>query len=170
MPRLEQARQHLHQFGYRRLEGLYTTLLGEAHLLCGHDDTARQLVQQGLEIAGETPYRTGTAWAQRALGRVAQADGDCAAAAHWLKEALSTFAAMQAGFEVGRTHLALAKLAQRQDNRAEVILHLSEAHHLFTALRVPVYVERTAQYASALGLTFAAPIALSVRENETSDG
>jgi tetratricopeptide (TPR) repeat protein len=159
IPWLEQARQHLHQFGYRRLEGLYTTLLGEAHLLCGHDDTARHLVQQGLEIAGETPYRTGTAWAQRALGHVAQADGDCAAAAHWLSEALSTFTAMQADFEVGRTHLALAKLAQRQDNRAEVILHLSEAHHLFTTLDVPVYVERTTQYASGLGLTFAEPSA-----------
>jgi uncharacterized protein HemY len=157
MPWLEQARQHLHQFAYRRLEGLYTTLLGEAHLLCGHRDTARHLVQQGLEIAGETPYRTGTAWAQRALGRMAQADGDFAAAAHWFTDALSTFTAMQAHFEVGRTHLALAELAQRQDDRAEVILHLSEAHHLFTTLGVPVYVEHTTQYASALGLAFAAP-------------
>jgi tetratricopeptide (TPR) repeat protein len=165
--RLEQARQHLHQFGYRRLEGLYTTFLGEAYLLAGHYDTARLLVQQGLEIAGETPYRTGTAWAQRALGRVAQADGDFAAAAHWLKEALSTFAAMQARFEVGRTHLALARLTQQQDNRAEVILHLSEAHHLFQALNVPVYVERTTQYASALGLAFAEPAIMSVRGNET---
>ena len=37
---LEQAMQSLHQFGYRRLEGLYTTLLGEVHLLGGHRDTA----------------------------------------------------------------------------------------------------------------------------------
>ena len=29
MPALEQAVQSLHQFGYRRLEGLYTTLMGE---------------------------------------------------------------------------------------------------------------------------------------------
>jgi class 3 adenylate cyclase/DNA-binding winged helix-turn-helix (wHTH) protein/tetratricopeptide (TPR) repeat protein len=157
IPRLEQARQHLHQFGYRRLEGLYITFLGEAHLLCGHLDTARHLVHQGLEIAGETPYRTGTAWAQRALGRMAQADGDLAVAARWLREALSTFTAMQADFEVGRTHLILAELAQQQDNRAEIILHLSEAHHLFTTLGVPVYVERTTQYASTLGLAFAAP-------------
>jgi hypothetical protein len=87
---------------------------------------------------------------------MAQADGDFAAAAHWLKKALSTFAAMQARFEVGRTHLALAELAQRQDSRAEVILHLSEAHHLFTTLGVQVYVERTTQCASRLGLTFTA--------------
>jgi class 3 adenylate cyclase/tetratricopeptide (TPR) repeat protein len=154
---LEQATQSLHQFGYRRLEGLYTTFLGEAHFLCGQRDTARQLVGQGLAIASETPYRTGTAWAQRALGQLAQADGDLAVATQCLQEALGTFAAMQARFEVGRTHLALAELAQRQSDRAEVILHLSAAHHLFTALEVPVYVERITQYASALGLTFAAP-------------
>ena len=88
--------QSLHQFGYRRLEGLYTTLLGEVHLLGGHRDTARHLAQQGLEIASETPYRTGTAWAQRVLGRIAQADGDFAAAEHCLNEALTTFTAMQA--------------------------------------------------------------------------
>jgi len=154
---LEQATQSLHEFGYRRLEGLYTTFLGEAHFLYGQCDTARRLVDQGLAIASETPYRTGTAWAQRALGRLIQADGDLAVAAHWLKTALGTFASMQARFEVGRTYLALAELAQRQDDRAEVILHLSAAHHLFTALKVPVYVERTTQVASALGLTFALP-------------
>ena len=33
MPALEQAVQSMRQFGYRRLEGLYTTLLGETHLL-----------------------------------------------------------------------------------------------------------------------------------------
>jgi hypothetical protein len=124
-------------------------------------------MHQGLQIAGETPYRTGTVWAQRALGRVARADGDCATAAHWLKEALSTFATMQARFEVGRTHLALAELAHDQGQREALTLHLSEAHHLFTALRVPVYVERTTQYSSTLGLAFAAPAIMSGRENET---
>jgi tetratricopeptide (TPR) repeat protein len=166
---LEQATHSLHQFGYRRLEGLYTTLLGEAHLVCGQHDTARHLAREGLAIASETPYRLGTAWAQRTMGRMARADGDMAAAEQYLQEALSTFAAMQARFEVGRTHLALAELALAQDHREAVTLHLSAAHQLFTALNVPVYVERTTQYASALGLTFAAPIAPSVRENETQD-
>jgi hypothetical protein len=63
---------------------------------------------------------------------------------------------MPAPFEVGRTHLALAELAQQQGNREALSLHVSEAHHLFAALRVPVYVERTLRYASALGLTLSA--------------
>jgi tetratricopeptide (TPR) repeat protein len=157
MPPLEQAVQSLRQFGYRRLEGLYTTLLGEAHLLGGALDTARHLALQGLAIAGETPYRTGTAWAQRTLGRIAQATGALAEAEHHLNEALTTFTAMQARFEVGRTHLALAELAQRQGHREAVTLHLTAAHHLFTDLCVPVYAQRVVHYAGALGLAFTEP-------------
>jgi tetratricopeptide (TPR) repeat protein len=160
MPPLEQALQSLRQFGYRRLEGLYTTLLGEARLLDGALDTARQLALQGLAIASETPYRTGTAWAQRTLGRIAQATGALAEAECHLNEALTTFTAMQARFEVGRTHLALAELAQHQGKRAAVTLHLTTAHHLFTALCVPVYAQRVMQYACALGLAFTQPAEL----------
>jgi tetratricopeptide (TPR) repeat protein len=156
MPPLEQAVQSLRQFGYRRLEGLYMTLLGEIHLRHGDLDTARALTLQGLAIAGETPYRAGTAWAQRSLGRIAQAAGDLEEAERHLNEALTTFAAMQARFEVGRTHLALTELAQRQGNREAATLHCTEAHRLFTALHVPAYVQRAAQYASTLGLVGAA--------------
>jgi tetratricopeptide (TPR) repeat protein len=157
MPPLEQAMHSLRQFGYRRLEGLYTTLLGEAHLLRGDLDTAHELALQGLAIAHETPYGLGTAWAQRALGRIALAAGSLAEAEAQLNQALATFAAMQARFEVGRTHLARAVLAQRLGHREAITLHLTEAHHLFMALRVPVYVQRSAQYARTLGLAFAGP-------------
>ncbi|HSX79680.1 MAG TPA: tetratricopeptide repeat protein, partial [Candidatus Saccharimonadia bacterium] len=159
MPPLEQAVQSMHQFGYRRLEGLYTTLLGQAHLQGGDLDTARHLALQGLAIAGETPYRTGTAWAQRTLGRIAQATDALAEAERYLNEALTTFTAISAHFEVGRTHLALAELAQRQSNREAATLHVTEAHHLFTTLGVPAYVQHTVQYASRCGLVCAAPAA-----------
>ena len=147
----------MRQFCYQPLEGLYTTLTGELHLWRGDLDTARHLALQGLAIAGETPYRTGTAWAQRALGRIAQATGALADAERHLNEALTIFAAMSARFEVGRTHLALAELAQRQGNREAATLYVTEAHHLFTTLGVPAYVQRTVQYASSLGLVCAEP-------------
>jgi len=157
IPPLEQAVHSLRQFDYRRLEGLYTTLLSEAHLLRGDLDTARALALQGLAIAGETPYRTGIAWAQRALGRIAQASGAWTEAEGYCQEALTTFAAMSARFEVGRTHLYLAEFAQRQGHRAAAALHLTEAYALFTALRVPVYVQRAVHYAATLGLVCAVP-------------
>jgi hypothetical protein len=149
----------MHQFGYRRLEGLYTTLLGQAHLLGGDLDTARHLALQGLAIASETPYRTGTAWAQRTLGHIALASGALTEAERYLNEALATFAAMSAHFEVGRTHLALAELAQGQNSREAATLHVTEAHHLFITLRVPAYVQRTVHYASHYGLVCTAPVA-----------
>jgi predicted ATPase len=159
MPALQQALHGLQQFGYRRLEGLYTTLLGQAHLLGGDLDTARHLALQGLAMASETPYRTGTAWAQRTLGRIAQASGALVEAERYLNEALTTFAAMSARFEVGRTHLALAELAQRQSQREAATLHVTEAYHLFTTLGVPAYAQRTVQYATRYGLVCAAPAA-----------
>jgi len=160
IPALQQAVHSMHQFGYRRLEGLYTTLLGQAHLLSGDLDMARHLALQGLSIASETPYRTGTAWAQRAQGRIAQATGALAEAERHLNEALAIFAAMSARFEVGRTHLALAEIAERQSNREAATLHVTEAHHLFIILGAPAYVQRTVQYASRCGLVCAAPAAL----------
>jgi hypothetical protein len=110
-------------------------------------------------MASETPYRTGTAWAQRTLGRIAQASGALVEAEGYLNEALTTFAAMSARFEVGRTHLALAELAQCQSQREAATLHVTEAHHLFTTLGVPAYVQRTVQYATRYGLVCAAPAA-----------
>ena len=157
MPALQQAVQSLRQFGYRRLEGLYTTLVGEIHLRRGDLDTARTLALQGLSIASETPYRIGSAWAQRTLGRIAQAAGALAEAEVHLTEALTTFTVMQAHFEVGRTHLSLAELAQHRGHRDVIMLHLTEAYSLFTAWHAPVYAQHTAQRAQALGLTCAEP-------------
>jgi class 3 adenylate cyclase/tetratricopeptide (TPR) repeat protein len=154
IPLLEQATQSMRHFGYQRLEGLYTTLLGEAHRLRGDLDMTRDLALQGLTIALETPYGAGTAWAQRTLGCTAQAAGALEEAEHYLKEALSTFTAMQARFEVGRTHLALAELAQRQGNREAAARDLIAARHLFIALRVPTYVQHAEQRARELALSF----------------
>jgi len=107
----------------------------------------------------ETPYRTGIAWSQRTLGSIAQATGDLAAVGRYLSASLTTFAAMSARFEVGRTHLALAELAQRQSQREAAPLHVTEAYHQCTTLGVPAYVQRTVQYAARCGLVCAAPAA-----------
>jgi hypothetical protein len=91
-------------------------------------------------------------WAQRVLGRIALACGRLAEADSSLYAALQTFAAMQARFEEGRTHLSFAELAQAWGNLAVVTTHLRAAHGLFETLQVPCYVERTAQLAGAFGV------------------
>ena len=129
---------------------------------------ALPLALQGLRIASETPYRTGSAWAQRTLGRIAQAAGALEETEARLTEALTTFTAMQAHFEVGRTHLSLAELAQRRGHRDVIVLHLTAAYSLFTAWHVPVYAQHTAQWARALGLTCAEPVSPTASNPEDS--
>lgn len=105
----------------------------------------------------EEKYRAGVGWAQRTLGRIALAEGALAEAETHLHDALATFISMQARFEMGRTHLALSELADVQDNRERVAVHLTEAYHLFKTLRIPPYVTYTEQRAHELGLSFSVP-------------
>jgi len=48
---------------------------------------------------------------------------------------------------MGRTHFFLASVAYALREREPAGAHLKEAHSLFTALRVPKYIERTEQLA-----------------------
>jgi tetratricopeptide (TPR) repeat protein len=154
---LEQAVMRMRQAGYRRLEGAYTTFLADAQLLRGRYDLARDLARQGLDMARSESYLVGVGWAHRTLGHTAQGQGHWAEAESHLYDALITFTDMPARFEVGRTHLSLAKLAEARGDRERVTLHLTEAHHAFTVLRVPGYRARTEALASRLGLSFAGP-------------
>jgi tetratricopeptide (TPR) repeat protein len=150
---LKQAVPRMQQFQRRRLESLYTTFLCEAYLARDDLDTARELILQSLSIAQEADYRAGVAWAQRTLGRISQATASPAAAEHHFREALGTFDAMQARFEIGRTHLDLAELTHLQGNPEAATLHLTEAYKLFEELQVPKYTERTRQRVRDLGLS-----------------
>ncbi len=152
IPHLEQAIERLRQSGYRRLEAAYTTFLGEAFLLRGALDRARDLARQGHDLARAERYRLGVAWAQRALGRIAQAEGNVDEAERYFLEAQSLFAALQAKFEIGRTHLALSTLSRGMANREAITMHVTEAHQVFMQLGVPMYVERAEQRARELGL------------------
>jgi tetratricopeptide (TPR) repeat protein len=152
IPLLQQAVQRMQQFQRRRLESLYTTFLCEAYLARDDLDAARELILHGLSIAQQADYRVGMAWAQRALGRISQATNSPAAAEHHLREALGTFNAMQARFEIGRTHLDLGDLKHLQRNPEATTVHLTKAFKLFEALQVPKYTERTRQRVHDFGL------------------
>jgi tetratricopeptide (TPR) repeat protein len=152
IPLLEQAIQHTRQFQHRRLQGWAMILLGEAYRLQGDLEQARHLAGQGLDITQEVAYWPGVGVAQRTLGRIAQASSGLPEATQYLQAALDTFAAMPARYELARTRLDLAALAHAQGHSEAIATHLAEAHTLFTALRIPQYIERTAQLASALGV------------------
>ncbi len=107
----------------------------------------RPLAGQGLEIARRTRYRPRVGRARRALGRIALASGHLPEAERCLDEALRTFEAIGARFEVGRTHIDLAELARVREGPPAAAAHAAKARALFQTLRVPRYVERAERLA-----------------------
>jgi len=152
LPRLEQSVQRLGQFRFPQPQGWFTVFLAEAHRLTHELETAFELATQGLQMARVANSVHGAGWAERALGRIAQATGGLAEAGAHLREALRAFASMNARYEVARIHLDLASLAHAQRDEPAASRELAEAHRLFHALRVPRYVERTEALATQLGV------------------
>lgn len=142
IPLLEESAQQLGKFQVRQTQGLFLALLGDAHLLTGQLDRAAEFAGQGLQISKDARYWYGFGWAQRALGRIAQARESLSEAETNLTEALRTFESVEARFEQARTHLSLADLARVRRDPDGISRHLQEALRVFTCLRIPKYVER----------------------------
>jgi transcriptional regulator with AAA-type ATPase domain/tetratricopeptide (TPR) repeat protein len=149
---LERSIQQWRVFRHRPMLGWFTTVLGEAYLLDGRLDPARDCASEGLAVSSAAGFRYGVGMAQRALGRIAGATGDLPSAERHLDEALRTFAAIQARHEEARTALELAIVVHARGDRAGAARHLAEAAVGFRALDVPQYEARTAALARELGL------------------
>ena len=153
---LERSIEGCIQVQYRGLQGWFMAWLSDAYLLNHQIEPARHTALQGLDIARDVKNGYGIGWATRALGRITQARGAFAEAAGHLQQALATFTSIQSRLEVGRTHLDLAALAHAQDHPETTAAHCHAAHAVFTALHLPLYVERAAQRASEYGVVLAA--------------
>ncbi|HZY30842.1 MAG TPA: hypothetical protein VFF86_04285, partial [Candidatus Methylomirabilis sp.] len=152
IPLLKESVQRLDQFGFAQFKGWFTVCLADAYRLNGESEKARDLAMQGLAITREAKSLYGVGWAQRALGRTALARGTLSDAKTHLDEAVQSFTSIDARYDLGRTHLDVAALAHAQGKQAEAATNLGHAHRLFTASRVPKYVERTEQLAKTFGV------------------
>ncbi len=154
---LEQALAQLLQLRLRQSEGRISAWLSDAYLLDGRSDEAHELATRSLAINREVKAQYGIAWAQRVLGKIARTRAAFAEAESHLTEALQTFTAMTARFEMGRTRLLLAELAHAGGNCTAATAHLHDAWQLFGALPVKKYVERTEQMAEKWGVSLGEP-------------
>jgi len=145
---LEDSVERLRRAGMKQLLGWFSAFLAEARLLSGRPDEARELAREALAVTGEVRFRYGSGMAQRALGRIARAAGDREAAESWLTEAVESFKAIEAPFEVARTRLELALVAGAGSDGAA--RQLGEARRVFRDLELPFYVERTDRLAGEL--------------------
>ena len=153
IPVLEQSVEELGRFRFAQLQGWFTVCLAEAHRLNGEIDKAHDLAIKGLSTTSEAKDLYGVGWAQRALGRIAQARGALPDAKTYLDQALEGFTSIDARYDVGRTHFDLAALAHAQGSQENVRAHLARAHESFRTLEIPNFIARTEQLAEALGVT-----------------
>jgi transcriptional regulator with AAA-type ATPase domain/tetratricopeptide (TPR) repeat protein len=147
--RLEEALRLLDQFGFRQPQAWFSAFRAEADRQAHRLETALELASQGLEHARATGSTQGIGWAERTLGHIAQARGALDDAHDHLHEALRAFEAVEAGFEIARTHLELAELARARVDAGATTAHLAEADRRFRALGLPRWLERVEQLARA---------------------
>jgi class 3 adenylate cyclase/tetratricopeptide (TPR) repeat protein len=144
---LEESTRRTRQAGMLQLLGWFSAFLAEAYLQSGRADEARDYAYEALAVTEGVRFRYGSGIAQRELGRIAREHGNAEEAETWFLEALESFWAIQARFEVGRTLLELAGTGS-----GKAVIHLDEARRTFTELQLPAYVKRVERLAEAASL------------------
>jgi tetratricopeptide (TPR) repeat protein len=147
---LERAVAQFAEFGMPHAQGGFACWLAEAYLLEGRPEAAQAVAVESLQITQRIRSPHGIGGAYQALGRIARARGALQESVAYYTKALATFAACDARFEVGRTHLILAELAWAQGDADTANIHTREADVLFRRLQVPRYVERAEALAKDL--------------------
>jgi class 3 adenylate cyclase/tetratricopeptide (TPR) repeat protein len=147
LPVLESAVQAATQYCSQLVQSWFKVLLGEAYRMHHQLEQAQRLAVQGYELARRNTLPWGIGAAQRTLGRIAHTSGNLVGAALHLQDAIASFAAMEARYDLARTHLDLASLAHDQGDQDTATTHLSTAYAWFKKLQVPKWVEQTAHLA-----------------------
>jgi DNA-binding NtrC family response regulator/tetratricopeptide (TPR) repeat protein len=152
-PRLEQAIQRLGRFRFAQLLALFTIFLAEADRELGRADRASDRARHGLDVATRAEAGLAIGWAHRTLGRIAAARGALDLARTHFAESRRVFEGIEAHYEVARTSLDLAGVAQAAGQADSARGYLAQAHEWFAAHDVPIYADRTHARAAELGLT-----------------
>jgi tetratricopeptide (TPR) repeat protein len=134
----------------RHVRALCTVYLAEAHLLMGSLDQAAALARQALEETTATRYRHAVGYAWRAVGLVAAARGDYRGAERALIEALDIWKSVPARYEMARTHMVLAEVAEAMGAADDAKRYRAEGEAIFVAIGLPAYrgIERMALHRS----------------------
>ena len=153
IPVLERAVELADRLRSLQFRCWFRTILGNAYALNVDFDKAHGIACKALEVSTDIHFALGIGWSWQVLGRIARAKNDMAEAARNFSEALSTFSAIGARFELARTHLELAALAQSQGNTEMLRSQLLLAYQLFLELKAPKYVERAKLLGAQTGLS-----------------
>ncbi len=123
--------------------------LAEAHFALGDLDAATETAERTIEIAESLGDLTEAAAARRVLGLCRARAGRCEDGHAMLGAVLETFRKLGARYEVGRTHLSMARVCldvarESTDAHPEIQHHLTEARAIFETLDVPGHLAEVA--------------------------
>jgi tetratricopeptide (TPR) repeat protein len=150
---LEPVVEELARWGFRQPQGWHLAMLAEAYLTIGAGDRACAAAVEGLRLTTESGYRHGMGWARRVLGRVDGARGTLEAAACHFQAALELFASIDAQLEVAQTRLVMATVAWQAGQPAKARTELEQAAHIWRAMNVPRWLERTEPLTARWGVS-----------------
>lgn len=127
------------------------TLLADIAGQARDPEALREYLPRAEELAEQDNHRPYRAVAQRARGILSRLTGDPVLAETRLMEALQTFQEMHMGWQIGRTLVELAELAQLQSNRSGARDQYRLALAEFEALQAVPAAHRVREALTALG-------------------
>jgi tetratricopeptide (TPR) repeat protein len=141
IPLLRQAIEELAQ-GRRTMEALFTTYLGEAHLLARQLGEAAALAERALALSRERFERATEVRALYLLGEIATTSAEEDTADRAYHDALALADEFCLRPLVAQCHLGLGKLDRRADRPLEAHDHLTTAATMFREMAMWFWLEK----------------------------
>ena len=124
--------------------------LAEGLLIAGRLDEARRAAERAVDLAACHGERSSESWARCVLGDV-EVEARAGDARRHHETALAIAEAQQLPMLCARSHLGLARMAWRAEDRAATRQHLGVAGEIYRAARAPRWLARVAQVEAELG-------------------
>jgi class 3 adenylate cyclase/tetratricopeptide (TPR) repeat protein len=124
-------------------------ILGAGYWLAGEDDKARQMLEEGLEMAERCGARYYLGLAQRLLGEIALKDNPAQAASHFEKS-IAVLQEIKAENELALAYAGYGRLHKQQSQIAKAREYLTKALEIFERLGTLIEPDRVREELAGL--------------------
>ena len=126
-----------------------TCFLGEGYLLAAEDEQARQMLEEGLEMAERHGVRYELGFAHRLLGEISLKDNPAQAVSHFEKS-IAIFQEIKAENELAMAYAGYGRLHKTQDEIARAREYLTKALEIFERLGTLIEPDRVKEILAKL--------------------
>ena len=124
-------------------------ILGAGYWLAGKDDKARQMLEEGLEMADRCGARYYLGWAQRLLGEIALKANPAQAAPHF-ENSISIFREIKAENELALAYAGYGRYHKQKGKIAQAREYLTKALEIFERLGTLIEPDRVREELAGL--------------------